>query len=488
MILFSITCKDVYLIVVSFFILLMLTTRNNVSYLKKLSLLGSIVIFIVFLLQNVIFSNQFTWQFSSSLEWTNLQLLQNWGTNFHQDSISHFFIGLSIVLTIICYLISWDNIKFLNKEFILLIYFSLIVLIGVFSTSDILIFYILFESSLIPLFLIIGIWGSREEKVRAAFYFFFYTLIGSLLMLLSIFKIYLLTGSTNIFYLYNIELPFYYQFWFFITFLISFAVKFPMVPVHVWLPQAHVEAPLAGSVLLAGILLKLGGYGFIRFLNPLFPIAFEYFSPFVILMSIIAIIYGGLTTCRQNDVKRLIAYSSVSHMGFVSLAIFTHTIEGLCASILMMLAHGFSSSGLFMSAGVIYNRFHTRTIKYYKGLTASMPILSGITLILTLANIGFPLTFNFIAEFFTILSAFNYSWLVGLVSSIGLIISTIYALYLYNRIFFGYSNSYLILTRQVSLLEFNPLMVLVIFIILFGLNPNMITNSLLFVCYKNVSF
>ena len=476
------------LVLIFFFLLLIIIPRHHILYLKKLSLLGIVLIFLAYILEDITLSNQFISQFSSIIEWTSLQLLQNWKMNFYQDTISHFFIGLSILLTLICYLISWDNIKFLNKEFILLIYFSLIVLVGVFSTSDILIFYILFESSLIPLFLIIGVWGSREEKIRAAFYFFFYTLIGSLLMLLSIFKIYSLTGSTNIIYLNCVELPFYYQFWFFITFAISFAVKFPMVPLHIWLPQAHVEAPLAGSVLLAGILLKLGGYGFIRFLNPLFPIAFNYFTPFIILMSIVAIIYGGLTTCRQNDVKRLIAYSSVSHMGFVSLSIFTHTVEGLCASILMMLAHGFSSSGLFMSAGVIYNRFHTRTIKYYKGLTTSMPILSTITLLLTLANIGFPLTFNFIAEFFTILSAYNYSWLVGLVSSLGLIISTIYALYLYNRIFFGYTNSYLVLARQVNLLEFYPLTILVIFIILFGLDPNLIINSLLFICYKNVSY
>nr|WJJ70266.1 NADH dehydrogenase subunit 4 [Nanomia sp.] len=477
-----------YLIVFLSLLILLLINRNKITLLKKLSLLLSILILLIFIIQNILFSQFFDIQFSSLYNWVNPLLFELFKTNFFQDGISHFFVGLSIILTIICYLISWNNINFLNKEFIILLFISLAILLGVFCSSDLLVFYILFESSLIPLFLMIGIWGSREEKVKAAFYFFFYTLLGSLLMLLSIFKIYLLTGSTNILFLYNLELPFYYQFWFFITFSISFAVKFPMIPFHIWLPQAHVEAPLAGSVLLAGILLKLGGYGFIRFLNPLFPLAFEYFTPFIVLLSLIAIIYGGLTTCRQNDVKRLIAYSSVSHMGFVSLAIFTHSVEGLYASILMMLAHGFSSSGLFMSAGVIYNRFHTRIIKYYKGLTTAMPILSFITLILTLANIGFPLTFNFIAEFFTILSAYNYSWLVGVVSSLGLIISTIYALYFYNRIFFGVANNYLLVCRQITICEFNSLFVLMVFIIIFGLKPSWLTHFLLFICYKNISF
>lgn len=477
-----------YIIIFLFFIILCIIDRNKILKLKKLSLLFSIIIFLLFIINTLIISKININQLTILNDWINIFFMGNIKTLFYQDSISHLFIGLSILLTIICYLISWDNVEYLNKEFIILIFLSLIVLIGVFSTSDLLIFYILFESSLIPLFLLIGVWGSREEKVKAAFYFFFYTLLGSLLMLLSIFKIYLLVGSTNFLYLYYIELPFYYQSLFFITFTISFAVKFPMIPVHVWLPQAHVEAPLAGSVLLAGILLKLGGYGFIRFLNTFFPLAFNYFTPLIIMLSIIAIIYGGLTTCRQNDVKRLIAYSSVSHMGFVSLAIFTNSIEGLYASILMMLAHGFSSSGLFMSAGVLYSRFHSRVIKYYKGLTISMPILSFITLILTLANIGFPLTFNFIAEFLTILSAYKYSWLVGVVSSLGLIISTVYALYFYNRIFFGYLNTHLKLSRQMVLFEIYPLILLIIFIIVFGIKPNWLIDFLTFICYKNISF
>ena len=477
-----------YIITFIFFIIILFINRNKIIIIKKISLLFSLIILIIFTIQNLKFSNFSDLQYTKINMWGNPVGLNLSNTIFYVDGISHFFIGLSIMLTIICYVISWENVEYLNKEFIILIFLTLIILIGVFTTSDLLIFYILFESSLIPLFLLIGIWGSRNEKIKAAFYFFFYTLIGSLLMLISIFKIYSLIGSTNAIFINHIDIPSNYQFWFFIGFTISFAVKVPMIPVHIWLPQAHVEAPLAGSVLLAGILLKLGGYGFIRFLYPLFPIAFQYFSPFIILLSLIAIIYGGLTTCRQNDMKRLIAYSSVAHMGFVSLAIFTHSFEGLCASILMMLAHGLSSSGLFMSAGVLYARFHSRIIKYFKGLTVVMPILSSITLILILANIGFPLTFNFIAEFFTIISAYNYSWIVGLLSSLGLILSTVYALYFYNRIFFGHLSTYLITPRQITHFELRPLILLVTFILIFGLKPNWLSDIFLFTCYKNISF
>lgn len=477
-----------YLTIFISFLIILLIDRNKVTELKRISLFFSVLILILFILQNLKLSNFDDLQYTFINSWSNSFGLGITNTLFYVDGISHFFIGLSIMLIVICYLISWENVEYLNKEFIILIYLTLIILVGVFTTSDLLIFYILFESSLIPLFLLIGIWGSREEKVKAAFYFFFYTLIGSLLMLMSIFKLYSLLGSTNIILISNISLPSSYQFWFFISFTISFAVKVPMVPVHIWLPQAHVEAPLAGSVLLAGILLKLGGYGFIRFLNPLFPLAFQYFTPFIIILSIIAVIYGGLTTCRQNDMKRLIAYSSVAHMGFVSLAIFTHSFEGLCASIFMMLAHGLSSSGLFMSAGVLYSRFHSRIIKYFKGLTVSMPILSSITLILILANIGFPLTFNFIAEFFTIISAYNYSWIVGVLSSLGLILATVYALYFYNRIFFGYLGYYLISPRQITLFEFHPLFILLVFILIFGIKPDWLSNIFLFACYKNISF
>nr|YP_010890158.1 NADH dehydrogenase subunit 4 [Stephanomia amphytridis]WJJ70206.1 NADH dehydrogenase subunit 4 [Stephanomia amphytridis] len=465
------------------------TNRNNINKLKRISLFWSIFILFFFIILLLLFSEFSQFQFSLNLNWLkNFSNYITWGKIiFSVDGISLFFIGLSIILIPICFLVSWESIEKFNKEFLIFLLLILIVLVGVFTTLDILIFYILFEATLIPMFLLIGIWGSREEKVKAAFYFFFYTLIGSLLMLISIFKLYTIIGSTNIQLITNLEIPSYLQFWFFIGFTISLGVKIPMIPVHIWLPQAHVEAPLAGSVLLAGILLKLGGYGFIRFIFPLFPIASEYFSPVMILMSLIAIIYGGLTTCRQSDMKRLIAYSSVSHMGLVTLSIFTHSTEGLFASIIMMLAHGLISSGLFMSSGILYIRYHSRIIKYFKGLTTIMPILSSITLILILSNIGFPLTFNFIAEFFSILAAFNYSWIVGIITCIGALISTIYALYFYNRLYFGVINSYLFNPREITYFEFCSFTPLIILTLLLGIYPNYLFKFMLISSYLNIS-
>ena len=382
---------------------------------------------------------------------------------------------------------SWKAINFFKKEFLISLFSIVLLLIGVFSILDVLGFYILFEAILIPMFLIIGVWGSREEKVKAAFYFFFYTLIGSLLMLLGIFKIYSIFGTTNYQSLILLDIPSFIQYWLFLGFFASLAVKIPMIPTHIWLPQAHVEAPVAGSVLLAGILLKLGGYGFIRFAYPLFPNASEYFTPFIILLSLIALIYGSLTTCRQTDIKRLIAYSSVAHMGLVTLAIFVHSMEGLIASLAMMIAHGLVSSGLFMSSAVIYVRHHSRAIRYFRGLTITMPIFSGLTLILILANIGFPLTFNFIAEFFSILAAFDYSYLVGVLSCVGALLATVYALYYYNRVYFGTLSSHLNFSREMLNFEFQGFLPLILLTIILGLFPNIIFRFLLTSSFINIS-
>nr|YP_010889985.1 NADH dehydrogenase subunit 4 [Rhizophysa eysenhardtii]WJJ69946.1 NADH dehydrogenase subunit 4 [Rhizophysa eysenhardtii] len=483
-----------YLIILILIIFLSLfhisfSDRNNTHKLKRISMAWSIIIFFVFILLLTIFSELSYLQYSISLNWFgNYPSNILWGKiPFSLDGLSIFLIGLSIILVPICLLISWEVIEKFNKEFILCIFIILFVLIGVFSTLDILLFYILFEATLVPMFLLIGVWGSREEKVKAAFYFFFYTLVGSLLMLISIFKIYSITGSTNYEGISNIEIPSYLQFWFFIGFSLSLGVKIPMIPVHIWLPQAHVEAPLAGSVLLAGILLKLGGYGFLRFIFPLFPLASEYFSPFLILLSLVAVIYGGLTTCRQSDMKRLIAYSSVAHMGLVTLSIFTHCIEGLFACIVMMLAHGLISSGLFMSSGFLYARHHSRIIKYFKGLTVTMPLLSSITLFLILSNISFPLTFNFIGEFFSILAAFKYSWIVGLVSSLGALVATVYALYFYNRIYFGSLSSYLIKSKEIAYFEFYSFIPLIILTLFLGVYPSYLFKFILLSSLLNIS-
>ena len=468
---------------------LSLLNRNNLNNLKKISLWWSLILLFFSLFLLILYSNFYQFQFFFSLNWLkNYSSYLNWNKiNFSIDSISLLFILLSSLLIPICILMSWNNINKFNKEYFILLFLMLIILILIFSILDIFIFFILFETTLIPMFILIGVWGSREEKVKAAFYFFFYTLIGSLLMLISIFKIFSLIGSTNYFLIIKFEIPLYYQFWFFLGFILSLSIKIPMIPVHIWLPQAHVEAPLSGSILLAGILLKLGGYGIIRFIFPLFPIASSYFTPIIIILSLISIIYGGLTTCRQNDIKKLIAYSSVSHMGLVVLSIFTHSIEGLFGSIIMMLAHGLISSGLFMSSGVLYLRFHSRIIKYFKGLTIIMPILSSLTLILILSNISFPLTFNFIAELFSLLSAFNLNWIIGVLASIGAFISIIYSLYLYNRIYFGYLNNYLIKIREISYFEFNSFLPLFFFTIFLGFYPNYINKFLILSSYLNIS-
>lgn len=468
---------------------LLFINRLNVSRLNSIALFWSLLELVIFSLFIIVFLNKESYQFNTLYNWLQFSYFDtNWGNILaNYDGISIFFLGLSIILIPICILMSWIVIKNLKKEFLISLFSILFFLVGVFSIMDILGFYILFEAILIPMFIIIGIWGSREEKIKAAFYFFFYTLIGSLLMLIAIFKIYSIIGSTNYWLIVTSEIPKNLQYWLFLGFFASLSVKIPMIPFHIWLPQAHVEAPVAGSVLLAGILLKLGGYGFIRFSYPLFPIASEYFSPLIIFLSLIAIIYGSFTTCRQSDVKRLIAYSSVAHMGLVTLSIFTHSIEGLIASVLMMLAHGLVSSGLFMSSAVIYVRHHTRIIKYLKGLSQVMPIFSTITLILILGNISFPLTLNFIAEFLSITAAFCYSYLSGLLTCIGVLLGTVYSLYFYNRVYFGNLSKNISLSREMLRFEFQSFLPLIILTILLGIFPNIILNLINLTAFINIS-
>lgn len=467
---------------------LIFISRSSNDSLNKIALFWSIIILILNSFFVIVYTKSINFQIFNDYSWLMKPSNLNWGDILITvDGISLFFISLSVLLIPICILMSWNAIDNLKKEFLISLFIILLMLIGVFTIMDIIGFYILFEAILIPMFLIIGIWGSREEKVRAAFYFFFYTLIGSLLMLLSIFKIYSLTGTTNYLNLITIEIPSSLQFWLFLGFFASLSVKIPMVPFHIWLPQAHVEAPVAGSVLLAGILLKLGGYGFIRFGYPLFPIASEHFSPVIIIVSLIAIIYASFTTCRQTDIKRLIAYSSVSHMGLVTLAIFCHSKEGIIASIIMMIAHGLVSSGLFMSSAVLYVRHHSRAIRYFRGVVVTMPIFSIITLILILANIGFPLTLNFIAEFLSILTAFNYSKISGILACIGALMSTVYALYFYNRIYFGVLSTHLKYSREMLEHEFQAFLPLVFLTIFLGFFPNLILEFMISSSFINIS-
>ena len=315
------------------------------------------------------------------------------------DGISLFFILLTTLIFPLCLLASWSFNKGEVKPYLISFLGMELVLLLVFTNLDLLFFYIFFEAVLIPMFLVIGIYGSRERKIRAAYMFFLYTLLGSLFMLIGIIYIYLFAGSTNYEALSVINFSFYDQKWLWFAFFASFAAKVPMLPVHIWLPEAHVEAPTAGSVILAGILLKLGSYGFLRFSLGLFPLASVYFTPFIFSLSLLGVVYTSLTAIRQTDLKRLIAYTSVAHMNLVMIGLFTGTVIGVEAAILQSLSHGFVSSALFLIIGVLYDRWHSRVVKYYGGLTHTMPIFIIIFLFFTMANLGLPGTSSFIGEF-----------------------------------------------------------------------------------------
>jgi proton-translocating NADH-quinone oxidoreductase chain M len=359
------------------------------------------------------------------------------------DGISIFFVLLTTLLIPICILASWESIRKYVKEYMICFLLLDLMLVAVFTILDIVMFYIFFESVLIPMFLIIGVWGSRTRKIRAAYQFFLYTLIGSVLMLMAILLIYFETGTTNYQLLLTAEFSEKRQLLLWLAFFASFAVKVPMVPFHIWLPEAHVEAPTAGSVILAGILLKLGTYGLIRFSLPLFPIASAYYTPLVYTMSVIAVIYTSLTTLRQIDLKKIIAYSSVAHMGFVTIGLFTANIQGITGSIFIMLSHGLISSALFLCVGVLYDRYHTRILKYYNGIAQTMPIFAIIFLFFTLANLGFPGTSAFVGEILTLFGAFQSNVWVTILAATGMVLGAAYSIWLCNRILFGRLMSHL---------------------------------------------
>ncbi|ALE03809.1 NADH-quinone oxidoreductase subunit M [Bartonella ancashensis] len=360
------------------------------------------------------------------------------GISYHMgvDGISVLFVVLSAFLLPFCILASWEIIKDRLKAYMIAFLLLEVAIIGVFCSLDAMLFYIFFEGSLIPMFIIIGVWGGGR-RVYASMKFFLYTLLGSVLMLLAIMGIYWEAGTLNIAVLLNYQFPSYMQTWLWLAFFASFAVKMPMWPVHTWLPDAHVEAPTAGSVILAGVLLKLGGYGFLRFSLPMFPIASANFAPFVFSLSLIAIIYASLVALVQTDMKKLIAYSSVAHMGYVTMGIFAANEQGIQGAIYQMLSHGIVSAALFLCVGVIYDRLHTREISAFGGLVNNMPKYAVVFLIFTMANIGIPGSSGFLGEFLTLVGVFQVSKLVAIFSTMGVILSAAYALYLYRRVVFG---------------------------------------------------
>ena len=393
------------------------------------------------------------------------------------DGISILFIILTTFITPLCVVSVNDTIKNRLKDFLVAILIMESLMIGVFCSLDLVVFYLFFEGGLIPMFLIIGIWGG-EKRVYSAFKFFLYTLLGSVLMLVAIISIYWMTGTTDVTYLYNIGIDAKYQNLLWLAFFSSFAVKTPMWPVHTWLPDAHVEAPTAGSVLLAAILLKMAGYGFIRFSLGLFPIASEYFIPLVYFLSLVAIIYTSLVALMQEDMKKLIAYSSVAHMGFVTLGIFTITQQGLEGSIYQMISHGLVSAALFLSVGVLYERTHTRLINNYGGLVSIMPKYAIIFMIFTLGAVGLPGTSGFVGEFLILMGAFKKSFLVATIASLGVILAAAYMLWLYKRVIFGIViNEKLKKLKDLSKTELFILSSLAFPIIFFGFYPEPLLNT-----------
>ncbi len=394
------------------------------------------------------------------------------------DGISILFILLTTFITPICVLTVNATIKNRLKDFLIAILILETFMIGVFCSLDLVVFYLLFEAGLIPMFLIIGIWGG-ERRVYSAFKFFLFTLLGSVLMLIAIISIYWITGTTDVIKLYELGIDAKYQNLLWLAFFSSFAVKTPMWPVHTWLPDAHVEAPTAGSVLLAAILLKMAGYGFIRFSLGLFPDASLYFVPLVYTLSLIAIIYTSLVALMQEDMKKLIAYSSVAHMGFVTLGIFTMTQQGIEGSIFQMISHGLVSAALFLCVGVVYDRLHTRLINRYGGLVSIMPKYAIVFMVFTLGALGLPGTSGFVGEFLVLMGTFKKNILVATIASLGVILGAAYMLWLYKRIIFGK----LIIEdekKMVDLKRFEivTLWVLVLPIIFFGFYPEPLINSI----------
>jgi NADH-quinone oxidoreductase subunit M len=352
------------------------------------------------------------------------------------DGISMPFVMLSTLLIPICVIASWDAIQVRVKEYMVAFLVLETLMVGMFCALDLFLFYVFFEGVLIPMFLIIGVWGG-ERRVYSAFKFFLYTLAGSVLMLLGILAIFFTTGTSEIPVLLTTYLPGAMQNWLWLAFFASFAVKVPMWPVHTWLPDAHVEAPTAGSVILAGVLLKMGGYGFLRFSLPMFPLASEFFTPLVFTLSIIAVIYTSLVALAQEDMKKLIAYSSVAHMGFVTAGAFSVTQQGLEGAMIQMLSHGVVSAALFLIVGVVYDRIHTRRIDRYDGLVERMPAYALFFMIFMLASVGLPGTSGFVGEFLVLVGLFQVNtWVATLVAS-GMVLGAAYMLYLYRRVIFG---------------------------------------------------
>jgi NADH-quinone oxidoreductase subunit M len=457
---------------------LLLLTRGDTSLGRRnilnVSLLTTVFTFVVSLFIWINFDNSNTgFQMVEKHAWLGTGISYHVGV----DGISMLFVILTTLLMPFCILASWTSVEKRLKEYMIAFLVLETLMIGVFVSLDIVLFYVFFEAGLIPMFIIIGVWGGKD-RVYASYKFFLYTLLGSVLMLLAIMAMYWDAGTTDIAALLQHDFPPQMQTWLWLAFFASFAVKMPMWPVHTWLPDAHVQAPTAGSVILAGILLKLGGYGFLRFSLPMFPLASDFFAPFVFTLSVIAIIYTSLVAMMQEDIKKLIAYSSVAHMGYVTMGIFAANQQGVQGAIFQMISHGFVSGALFLCVGVIYDRLHTREIAAYGGLVNNMPKYALAFMVFTMANVGLPGTSGFVGEFLTLIGVFRVNTWVALFAATGVILSAAYALWLYRRVVFGALEkeslkSMLDLSAREKLVLY-PLIALTIF---FGVYPAPILDA-----------
>ena len=460
-------------------IIIFCTCKDDEQGAKNAKMVALWTSFITFLSSIILFINFdnsiIGYQFEEKVSWLPMA-----GISYHMgiDGISLPFVLLSTFLVPICILSSWENIKNQVPLFMSLFLVLEVLMVGTFCALDILVFYIFFEGVLIPMFLIIGIWGGNR-RVYSAFKFFLYTLLGSVLMLVAIFYIYAVTGTTDIPLITKHNFSPDIQFWLWLAFFASFAVKMPMWPVHTWLPDAHVEAPTAGSVILAGVLLKMGGYGFLRFSIPMFPNASEYFAPFIFVLSIIAIVYTSLVALVQNDMKKLIAYSSVAHMGFVTIGAFSMTIEGISGSVFQMVSHGLISSALFLCVGVVYDRLHTREIKAYGGVADVMPKFAVFFMILMLASVGLPGTSGFVGELLVLIGIWKTNIYFAILTATGLILGATYMLWLYRRVMFG--NIVNVEVQSLKVLNLREIVIFVpltFFIIFLGLYANPLLKTM----------
>ena len=454
--------------------------KTNYFWIRNFGLLWSLIILNICTV--LVFSFDPTinhYQFVEYINWFNII---NINCIFGIDGLALIMILLTAFLIPICILLCWNRSLINNsKDYILAFLLLESILFGIFSSLDIMLFYLLFEAVLIPMFLIIGYYGSRGRKIRSAYLLFLYTLFSSLIMFLAILFIYFKYGSTDYLLLKTVNFDPISEKLCWFAFFISFAVKMPLIPFHIWLPEAHCEAPTAGSVILAGILLKLGGFGFLRYSLGLFADASAYFSPFVFIICILGIVYASLTTVQQIDLKKIIAYSSVGHMGVVCIGIFSNLTQSLLGSVLLMVSHGIVSGALFLCIGILYERYNTRLIKYYAGLLTTKPLFSSFFTLFTMANIGLPGTNSFIGEFLIILGCFLVNSWAALFCASGMVLGGSYSLWLLNRILFGNIKRYAITEYyDLTRLEFYYLLPFAILTIVFGIFPNLL------ICYLSV--